>query len=172
MQDREAVAFTEAPQSFRSLAKQRFRWTYGNLQALWKHRDMIGRKRYGFLGMAVLPYTILTILMPLFFTLFTYAMTISNLIAGDFGKVFLYFGIFTLVQLITAAIGIWLAHERFSLLLIVPFYRFIYDPLRIFLLYSAIFTALHGRRVGWNKLSRTGTVEFRPRKFHARLAPA
>ncbi|HLZ78434.1 MAG TPA: glycosyltransferase, partial [Sphingomonas sp.] len=39
--DVEAVAWTEAPETFRSLAKQRFRWAFGTLQCLWKHRAIL-----------------------------------------------------------------------------------------------------------------------------------
>ncbi|HKY80948.1 MAG TPA: glycosyltransferase, partial [Sphingobium sp.] len=38
--DTEAVAWTEAPESFRALSSQRFRWAYGTLQCLWKHRSI------------------------------------------------------------------------------------------------------------------------------------
>ena len=45
--DPEAVAWTEAPQSLGSLARQRFRWAFGTLQCLWKHRAVLreGRPR-------------------------------------------------------------------------------------------------------------------------------
>nr|WP_245203793.1 glycosyltransferase [Ammoniphilus resinae] len=36
-----ALAYTEAPDEFRSFVKQRFRWVYGTLQCVWKHRDTI-----------------------------------------------------------------------------------------------------------------------------------
>src|SRR5207237_9176648 len=36
-----AVAWTEAPETVRALSRQRFRWAYGTLQCLWKHRDMV-----------------------------------------------------------------------------------------------------------------------------------
>jgi len=45
--DREAVAWTEAPASFAGLAKQRFRWAYGTLQCLWKHRGAMLNPRAG-----------------------------------------------------------------------------------------------------------------------------
>jgi cellulose synthase/poly-beta-1,6-N-acetylglucosamine synthase-like glycosyltransferase len=35
------VAWTEAPESFAALAKQRYRWAFGTLQCLWKHRRVI-----------------------------------------------------------------------------------------------------------------------------------
>jgi hypothetical protein len=45
-----AVAFTEAPETLATLAKQRFRWAYGTMQCLWKHRDMVLNPRFGALG--------------------------------------------------------------------------------------------------------------------------
>ena len=38
--DSSAIAWTEAPATFRGLAKQRFRWAYGTLQCLWKYRRL------------------------------------------------------------------------------------------------------------------------------------
>jgi cellulose synthase/poly-beta-1,6-N-acetylglucosamine synthase-like glycosyltransferase len=45
--EEEAVAFTEAPEDTRGLAKQRFRWAFGTLQAAWKHRDALFVPKYG-----------------------------------------------------------------------------------------------------------------------------
>ena len=51
----EAIAWTEAPETVRTLARQRFRWAYGTLQCLWKHRDMIFNWKYRALGWFSLP---------------------------------------------------------------------------------------------------------------------
>ncbi len=51
----DAIAWTEAPETMSGLAKQRFRWAYGTMQCLWKHRDMILSARYGWLGCFSLP---------------------------------------------------------------------------------------------------------------------
>ncbi|MEP7187238.1 MAG: glycosyltransferase, partial [Rhodanobacter sp.] len=53
--DSEAIAWTEAPDTARGLARQRFRWAYGTLQCLWKHRDATFNPRRGALGMVALP---------------------------------------------------------------------------------------------------------------------
>src|SRR5205814_3815899 len=50
-----AIGWTEAPQNLRMLAKQRFRWAYGTLQCLWKHRDALFRPSYGALGTVAMP---------------------------------------------------------------------------------------------------------------------
>jgi cellulose synthase/poly-beta-1,6-N-acetylglucosamine synthase-like glycosyltransferase/peptidoglycan/xylan/chitin deacetylase (PgdA/CDA1 family)/spore germination protein YaaH len=48
-----ALAYTEAPSTLRSLARQRFRWSYGILQSVWKHRRVF--KQRGLLGWVALP---------------------------------------------------------------------------------------------------------------------
>ena len=50
------ACWTQAPEDWPSLASQRCRWRRGLLQALWRHRGMIGNPRYGIVGMGVLPY--------------------------------------------------------------------------------------------------------------------
>jgi cellulose synthase/poly-beta-1,6-N-acetylglucosamine synthase-like glycosyltransferase len=48
--DEEAIAWTEAPETPGVLIRQRFRWTFGTLQAFWKHKDTLFRPKYGTLG--------------------------------------------------------------------------------------------------------------------------
>jgi cellulose synthase/poly-beta-1,6-N-acetylglucosamine synthase-like glycosyltransferase len=50
------VAWTEAPESLRVLGRQRDRWHRGLADVLWRHRAVLGRPRYGVLGMVVFPY--------------------------------------------------------------------------------------------------------------------
>ena len=52
-----------------------------------------------------------------------------------------------------------LLRERPAHLLMVPLYRLIYEPLRAYLLYASLGTALRGVRLGWNKLARTAHVD-------------
>jgi len=52
----EPVAFTEAPDSIRTLARQRNRWFRGLLDVLVRHRRMFLRRRYGSAGMLAMPY--------------------------------------------------------------------------------------------------------------------
>src|SRR5208337_5009387 len=53
--DQEAIAWTEAPDTMSGLAKQRFRWAFGTLQCLWKHRRVNLNPRYGALGLVAMP---------------------------------------------------------------------------------------------------------------------
>jgi cellulose synthase/poly-beta-1,6-N-acetylglucosamine synthase-like glycosyltransferase len=49
------ICWTEAPESFRVLRRQRTRWQRGLMDTLLRHRSMIGRPRYGTVGMVSLP---------------------------------------------------------------------------------------------------------------------
>jgi cellulose synthase/poly-beta-1,6-N-acetylglucosamine synthase-like glycosyltransferase len=52
----EAVCWTQAPATLRGLRTQRVRWQVGLLQALRLHDGMLGRRRYGAVGLAAVPY--------------------------------------------------------------------------------------------------------------------
>src|SRR5260370_33301665 len=59
-----ALAYTEAPVNARALMRQRFRWPFGILQAVFKHREVFARK--GVLGWIALPnIVVFQILLPL-----------------------------------------------------------------------------------------------------------
>ena len=160
-QDDEAVGYTEAPETAGALMRQRFRWMYGNIQALWKHRQMMFDPRFGWLGMFILPMTAISILLPVVFLPFVYIMAIVTYLGQGLDAVLLYFILFTLAQFLIAAAGIWLTAESPKHLLIAPFYRVIYEPLRAYILYKSALTVLRGTRSSWNKLQRLGTVTAR-----------
>jgi cellulose synthase/poly-beta-1,6-N-acetylglucosamine synthase-like glycosyltransferase len=50
------VCWTEAPEDLRTLSRQRRRWHRGLAQALWRHRRILGRPRFGALGLLAFPY--------------------------------------------------------------------------------------------------------------------
>jgi cellulose synthase/poly-beta-1,6-N-acetylglucosamine synthase-like glycosyltransferase len=52
----EPVCWTEVPETWRVLGRQRKRWAHGLAQLLWKHRRMIGNPRYGAVGVLALPF--------------------------------------------------------------------------------------------------------------------
>lgn len=52
-----ARAWTEAPESVQQLWSQRYRWSYGTMQAIWKHRRaVIERGPSGRFGQVGLPF--------------------------------------------------------------------------------------------------------------------
>ena len=50
------VCWTEVPETFGQLGRQRDRWQRGLMDALWRHRGMLFNPRYGVAGLFVYPY--------------------------------------------------------------------------------------------------------------------
>jgi len=174
--DSSAVAWTEAPSSFRTLAKQRFRWAYGTLQCLWKYRDVTFNPRYGALGMIALPQVwmfqiVLTALAPIADLMLVWQLLTQWLAYVQHGSEFtnenlvtvgVYYVVFMLVDLTAALIGFLMERrENWSLLWWLMLQRFGYRQLMYYVVMRSISTALRGAVVGWGKLERTGTVKAR-----------
>ncbi len=61
-----AVAITDAPASILAFLRQRRRWFGGFLQTQYWNRDMVGNRRYGWLGLTMLPVKALDTLQPIY----------------------------------------------------------------------------------------------------------
>lgn len=160
LQDNEAISYTEVPQKIKSLVKQRFRWTFGSIQALWKHRSMLFDWRYKWLGTLFMPNAIVSIAIPFFFWPILVFISIQNILSGNYMVIVIYFVVSLFLQFVIAMIGTVLARGKVSYILAVPFARFIYGPIRTYILYKTVLTALKGTYVGWNKLVRTGSANY------------
>lgn len=158
VQENRAVAWTEAPMTIHSLAKQRLRWTFGNIQALRKHYKMILRPRYGMLGMVALPYALLSLVVPLLFMPLTVVVAGMSIAEGNWQSVALFAAFVATVHMVISIIAVVMVREKAWHLLVVPVYRLIYEPLRAYLLYASLLRVIKGRVVGWNKLERTNSV--------------
>jgi cellulose synthase/poly-beta-1,6-N-acetylglucosamine synthase-like glycosyltransferase/spore germination protein YaaH/peptidoglycan/xylan/chitin deacetylase (PgdA/CDA1 family) len=157
--EEQAIAYTEAPESTKDLAKQRFRWAFGTLQAAWKHRDATFNPTYGYLGMVALPSVwIFQVLLAALSPFAEVAMFVA-LFAGNWRTVLLYyFGLF-LLELMTAALAYWLEGEKPWDLALLFFQRIYYRQLMYYVLAKSLIYALRGRLVGWGKLERRATVQ-------------
>lgn len=158
-QDDEAHAFTEAPETLDDLLKQRIRWMYGVMQTMWKHRGLLFSVRHPGIGFIVLPNYFLSLLIPLLLLPLTIVMTFVAFQTGGLAMLLVAFGLFIAYQFVLSAIAVKLMDEDPRHLLMVPLYRVIFEPLRAYLLYAAAFAAIQGRKVQWNRVTRTGTVD-------------
>ncbi len=171
--DSSAIAWTEAPATFRALAKQRFRWSYGTLQCLWKYRALTFNAQYGALGLVALPQVwlfqiFLTALAPIADLLLVWQLIaggISYLQHGDnFNSeglylIALYYVVFIVVDLAAAAIGFLCEKsESWKIIWLLPLQRFGYRQLMYYVVVRSLLTALRGPFVGWGKLERSGLM--------------
>jgi cellulose synthase/poly-beta-1,6-N-acetylglucosamine synthase-like glycosyltransferase len=173
-----ALAYTEAPINARGLMRQRFRWSFGILQSVWKHRAAFGRK--GVLGWVALPnIVIFQILLPLvspFIDLMFAYGTLMYLVgryfhpetadARSFEKLVLYFAMFLIIDFIASAVAFALERrtaeyaEDTSLLLHVWLQRFAYRQLFSVVLLKTLKRALTGHAFQWEKLDRTAALPY------------
>ena len=171
--DPEARAYTEAPDTIQGLLKQRFRWSFGTLQCLWKHRSALFNPRRPILGFVALPQIwlfqiVLTTVAPLVDLAIVWSLAAAavshafhpvewqpdNLIQAG-----LYWAIFILVDLSAAALGMALERQApWADLPWIPMQRFGYRQIMYFVVLKAIVAAVRGPRVGWGSLERRGTV--------------
>ncbi len=171
--DVDAVAWTEAPESFRALAKQRFRWSFGTLQCLWKHRAVVRRGRPRGLAWIGMPQAWLFQIVFASLSPIIDLALIGNIVGtalrihqhgwaqtqSDVGRMALYWLVFVVVD-VTAG---WIAFrldprpQRFPALLLVA-QRFAYRQLMYLVVIRSVAAAVRGGLVGWGKLERTGGV--------------
>jgi cellulose synthase/poly-beta-1,6-N-acetylglucosamine synthase-like glycosyltransferase len=108
------VCWTEAPAEFGTLGRQRRRWQRGLWEGLRRHARLIGRPRYGILGLVAMPYFVLFEFLSPLFALLGLVVTVLWWLLGGLSTV--YFLAFVAVSiglgllLTTAA----LALEEFS----------------------------------------------------------
>jgi cellulose synthase/poly-beta-1,6-N-acetylglucosamine synthase-like glycosyltransferase len=108
------VCWTEAPEDLRTLGRQRRRWHRGLGQALWRHRTMIARPRYGVFGMLVLPYFLIFELFGPVVELVGFAVVIAAFVVGAVSVPFLVAFLVMSVLLGVAFSVAALALEEFS----------------------------------------------------------
>jgi len=157
--DEEAVAYTEAPEDTRSLARQRFRWSFGTLQAAWKHRDATFDPRTGSLGLVALPSIwLFQVLLSILSPFADLAMGIA-LFAGNWRVVLGYYGAFFVLELLTGLLAYALESQSPKDLGLLFFQRVYYRMLMQWILFRSVFYAVRGGLVGWGKLERRASVQ-------------
>src|SRR5947199_571921 len=156
-----AIAWTEAPETVRTLARQRSRWAYGTLQCLWKHRDMVFNWNYRALGWFSLPSI-------WFFQIILVAVTpmvdlflLASLPFGAWNAVLPFVIIFLAMDVILATLACMLEREPIVRAWRILPMRLIYRPMLSYCIWKAILRAIKGAWVSWGKLERTASVPVR-----------
>ena len=178
--DTETLGYTEAPSTVRAFFAQRFRWAYGTLQCLWKHRG--ATFRYGWFGWVAIPAVwIFQVLfqaigplvdLKVVWTLldFCYSWATMGALHQDWQplpqitrvvlEVGFFYGIFFGVDLVGALVAYRLDRESLRDLWWLFWQRFAYRQMMYAVLIKSLVTAAKGKRHGWGKLERTGAVRF------------
>lgn len=159
----DARAWTEAPATLGALWKQRYRWCYGTLQAMWKHRGAVlqggaagklGRRGLGYL-------LVLQVLLPLFAPVVD-VFAVYGLIFLDPFRIAALWMVFLVVQFLMAAYAFRLDNEPLRPLWTLPLQQFVYRQLMYLVVIQSVVTALAGVHLRWHRMERYGSLRVPP----------
>ena len=171
-----ALAFTEAPVDMQGLMRQRFRWSFGILQAVFKHRAAFTRNRA--MGLFALPnILIFQMILPLvspFIDLMFVAGVVNYFIdrhyhpeaasSASLEKLIVYFLGFLVIDFITSSVAFSLERRHPAnkgdgwLLFHIWLQRFTYRQVFSVVLFKTLKRAIDGKPFNWDKLERTAKM--------------
>jgi peptidoglycan-N-acetylglucosamine deacetylase len=180
-----ALAFTEAPATAGGLMRQRFRWSFGTLQAIYKHQGAFLKNRA--MGLFALPnILVFQILLPLvspFIDLMFVAGVFHYLLdryfhpeaanAANFEKLLTFFLAFLIIDFVTSALAFSLERRHPAnkgdgwLLFHIWLQRFAYRQLFSLVLFKTVKRAIDGRPFNWDKLERTAKMSAQTERLTA-----
>jgi peptidoglycan-N-acetylglucosamine deacetylase len=181
----QSLAFTEAPVDAKGLMRQRFRWSFGTLQAVFKHKRAFTKNRA--MGFFALPnilifQILLPLVSPLIDLMFVYG-TVEYLLdrhfhpdtanAAGFEKLLIYFLTFLIIDFVTSLLAFSLERKHPAkrgdgwLLFHIWLQRFAYRQVFSIVLFKTIKRAIDGRPFNWDKIERTAKMSKETEKIAA-----
>jgi peptidoglycan-N-acetylglucosamine deacetylase len=174
-----ALAFTEAPINAKGLMRQRFRWSFGTLQAVWKHRAAFTKNAA--MGFFALPnilvfQMLLPLVSPFIDIMFVYGIFHYFIdrhyhpeatSSASFTRLLTYFTAFLMIDFITSAVAFSLERRHPAnkgdgwLLFHIWLQRFSYRQLFSVVLFKTLWRAIDGKPFNWDKLERTAKMSKR-----------
>ncbi|MEV4860663.1 bifunctional polysaccharide deacetylase/glycosyltransferase family 2 protein [Streptomyces ossamyceticus] len=154
-----AIAWTEVPTSLGQLWRQRYRWCYGTLQAMWKHRGAVlevgTAGRFARRGLTYL--TLFQVLLPLIAPVVDLFALYGVLFTDPVRSMGVWLA-FLALQLMCAGYALRLDGEKLRTLWSLPFQLFVYRQLMYLVVIQSVFALLGGTRLKWQRMQRSGTA--------------
>ncbi|MET9682051.1 glycosyltransferase [Streptomyces coeruleorubidus] len=154
-----AVAWTEVPTTVRQLWRQRYRWCYGTLQAMWKHRGaLLGMGPAGRFGRRGLTYLALfQVALPLLAPVIDVYALYGVLFRDPWESAAVWFA-FLGVQIVCSGYALRLDGEPVRALWSMPFQIVVYRQLMYLVVIQSLVALLLGSRLRWQRMQRSGTA--------------
>ena len=164
----DSVCWTEVPESYRALHRQRVRWQRGCLESILFHKRMLGNWKYGTVGLIGLPYFVVCEVLGPIVELTGYLATALGLCLGwvTAGAVLLFFAVAVLFGLLMSVSSVLLEeltickypdpHDLLRLFLAAVLENFGYRQITLLWRVQAIFQVILGRKSSWGEMERRG----------------
>jgi cellulose synthase/poly-beta-1,6-N-acetylglucosamine synthase-like glycosyltransferase/peptidoglycan/xylan/chitin deacetylase (PgdA/CDA1 family) len=157
-----ALAWTEAPSTLRQLWRQRYRWCYGTMQCMWKHkRSVIEGGPSGHFGRRCLIYLSLSqILLPLLAPVVDLTGIYGFVFVRSVDFVAFWLG-FNALQVFVCVYALRIDRERIRTVWALVLQQVAYRQLMYLVTIQSLMTALLGTRHRWQAITRTGVFSGR-----------
>ena len=172
-----SLAFTEAPIDMKGLMRQRFRWSFGTLQAVWKHRAAFIRNQA--MGLFALPNILifqmfLPLVSPFIDIMFLYGVGNyfidrhyhpESVSSASLDKLLVFFLGFLIIDFVTSSIAFSLERRHPAnkgdgwLLFHIWLQRFAYRQVFSIVLFKTVKRAIDGKPFNWDKIKRTAKMK-------------
>lgn len=163
------LCWTEVPESYRILSRQRNRWTRGAIETIRTHKKLMLNPRYGLIGMVSFPYWVLFEWMApvvqflgfgyvLFITIFGLlnlnTFVVMMLFVISFALMYSFFGIFYEAFTYNKYKGASYLFKAFVIAFIETLY---YQPLNMYFSITGNFDSFFSKKKkGWGEMTRKG----------------
>jgi poly-beta-1,6 N-acetyl-D-glucosamine synthase len=154
-----AIAYTEAPEHYLDLIKQRYRWTRGILQALRKRASWLGAPQQGVaLWLSLLVMLFEAVVWPTMNVVGNLLFTVAALSAGAASGVLYWWALLTMLDVAAALYAVGMEGEDLRLIPYAVGYRFFFitmiDVAKLFATVEEVARV----RMTWGKLERVGRL--------------
>jgi cellulose synthase/poly-beta-1,6-N-acetylglucosamine synthase-like glycosyltransferase len=156
----EAIAYTEAPESYKDFYKQRYRWTYGTFEIVNKYKDILFSHKSGKeLGVVGLPFTIYTLFMNIALMFVFSYLVIKVAFYGNSSYLLTLISTMLVMQNILIMYTILIDSEDKKLYFYWPFHIVLYRQIICFVTLKVFMDYIRGKKTSWNKINRLGKNE-------------
>ncbi len=154
-----AIAYTEAPERFVDLVKQRYRWTRGILQALRKRGDWLASpQRGGMIWVSLVAMLFEAVLWPVMNVVGNLFFSLVAISVGAASGVLYWWVLLTMLDVAAALYAVGIEGEELRLVPYAVLYRFFFitmiDVAKLFATVEEVARV----RMTWGKLDRVGRI--------------
>jgi cellulose synthase/poly-beta-1,6-N-acetylglucosamine synthase-like glycosyltransferase len=140
----EAICYTEAPETWKDVYKQRLSWYRGDFQNFWKHRDAFFNPRFGVMHRMTLPYMLIAMTFVPIASILIIITSILMAMHGQWMTLIYAFSLFVVLEYLLSILGIIIAEEDMKLAIWAPFFIIGYKQFLDFTMLRAFFDVLLG----------------------------
>lgn len=157
----DAIVYTEVPDTWRDLYRQRIRWYRGNFMTVFKHWDLLGDHSAGFVHRLAFPLRVIELFVLPFASLVILAYIVLGLLAGQVVFIVALFVFFTSVIVLISLVALQIEGEDRTLAIYSPLFVIGYKHFHDLITIKSLLDVCFGREMSWTSATRIGKREDR-----------